>query len=143
MLTESNVIDAICIKLQSENYQIRQKLLPVQKGDDIVAVKQVIGRMLYVEAKGETSSRLNSKRYGKPFESADIRVNLGEALYKVAETLSKKHENVEVRVGIALPDNKAYRACVNKIQSFLMQTEIAIFWVREGHAIEFVSSWAL
>ena len=68
MLFESDVVDAVCAQLQARGYHIRQKLQVTQRGDDIIAVRQGAPiRELYVEAKGETSSRTTTARYGRPF----------------------------------------------------------------------------
>ncbi len=144
MLLEFDVIDAVCAKLKAEGYQIHQQLQTSQHGDDIIAVKQMgFTRELHIEAKGETSSRKNSQRYGKPFESADMRIHVAEALYKVAEILSKRHDGIEIRVGIALPDSQIHRALVKKIEPVLNQLEVAFFWVQKDCTVHVESNWML
>jgi len=142
MLFESDVVDAVCIELQSRGYHIQQKLKTNQRGDDIVAVKRTPhARELHIEAKGETSSRKASKRYGKPFDSAQIRVHVAEAFYKVAEILSRKSSDVEIRAGIALPASRKHRALVENIESALNQLNIAVFWVEEDGNVQVNSTW--
>ncbi len=144
MLVESDVIDAACAKLKSEGYQIRQQLQTTEHGDDIIAVKQQDStRELHIEAKGETSSRKNSKRYGKLFEAADMQIHIAEALYKAAEILSKRNERIDVRVGIALPDNRVHRALVKKIEPVLNQLQVAVFWVEKDCMVQVESNWML
>lgn len=142
MLFESDVVNAVCTKLQALGYHIRQQLQTTEQGDDIIAVKQGTPiRELYVEAKGETSSRKGSARYGRPFDSAQIRVHVSEAFYKTAEVLSRNREDVEVRAGIALPDARVHRALVEKIASVLDQLGIAVFWVQRDGNVKIVSPW--
>lgn len=92
MLTEPDVINYVCVALQQLGYNIHKKNVNVrQKGDDIIAIKQLASiRKLYIEAKGETSSDPNSNRYGQSFDNAQVRVHIGQALYKIAEVLSRK-----------------------------------------------------
>ena len=142
MLLESDVVDAVCKKLESEGYEIRQRLQITQKGDDIIAVKKIgLTRELRIEAKGETSSRTGSKRYGKPYGSVDTRINVAEALYKIAEILSRKYEGIEIRVGVALPDNQKYRSAIEKVEPILNQWGIAIFWVEKDQTVKVESTW--
>lgn len=142
MLFESHVVDAVCAELQARGYRICQRLQTHQKGDDIAAVKQGSATWrLYVEAKGGTSSRIGSKRYGKPFSGAQIRVHIAEALYKAATVLSKRREDAEVRAGIALPYTEQHRACVKSIQSVLRDLGIAVFWVQQDGDVQIVSPW--
>jgi len=112
---------------------------------------------LIIEAKGETSSDKNSSRYGIEFSPAQIRDHVAVALYKAATVLSDrqhvaeecselimshnstcrkttsdllaKRREIEIRCGIALPDNKGHRDKVKVIEPILKSLGIAIFWV--------------
>ena len=142
MLFESDVVNAVCTELQARGYQIIQKLHTAEQGDDIIALKRTAPvRELHVEAKGETSSRKGSRRYGKPFSSAQIRVHVGQAFYKAAVVLATKGEGVEVRAGIALPNTKGHHSVVDKIAPVLNQLGIAVFWVQEGGEVQIASPW--
>lgn len=107
-------------------------------------------RELHIEAKGETSSRRGSGRYGSPFSSAQIRVHVAEALYKAAEILSGNYEVVtislkdvdtEVRAGVALPDTGGHRRCIANITAVLEQLGIAVFWVQKNGDVQVVAPW--
>jgi hypothetical protein len=142
VLFESDVVNAVCTELQARGYQIIQKLHTTEQGDDIIASKRTPPvRELHVEAKGETSSRKSSRRYGKPFDSAQIRVHVGQAFYRAAVALSREEEDVEIRAGIALPDTEGHRSIVDKIAPVLGQLGIAVFWVQAGGEVEVVSPW--
>lgn len=144
MLFESDVIDAVCASLQTRGYNIREKLGPTQRGDDIVAVKQgAVSVKLCVEAKAETSSRKSSTRYGKPFTSAQIRVHVAEALYKAATVLSRPSGQAEIRAAIALPGTATHRRLINEIQPVLTVLEIAVFFVSAIGEVDLVSPWRL
>lgn len=65
MLTENEVVNATCKEIKNEGYTINQQLSTIQKGIDIVAEKN--GIKIYIEAKGGTSSKVGTNRYGKPF----------------------------------------------------------------------------
>lgn len=141
MLLESDVINAVCSLLESHGYFIQQKLQTNQQGDDIIAITTgSMPRKLFIEAKGETSSRKGSEHYGKPFDSAQVRVHVAEAFYKSAQVLSRETErDVEILSGMALPDTKLHHYCTENIQPILTRLKIIIFWVDETHNVKVVS----
>jgi hypothetical protein len=142
LLKESEVIKAVCQKLRTHGYKITQQLGTSEHGDDIIADKKApTPCQLYVEAKGETSSRRGSKRFGKQFNGSQIRSHISQALFKAAQALSRKAADKEIRAGIALPDNQGHRAVIKRIEPFLKQIEIAIFWVKENGEVEVMSGW--
>ena len=53
-------------EFEDAGYEIKQRFTETQQGDDIIAVRD--GETLLVEAKGDTSARKGSRRYGKPFK---------------------------------------------------------------------------
>lgn len=144
MLTEPDVINYVCVALQQLGYNIHKKNVNVrQKGDDIIAIKQLASiRKLYIKAKGETSSDPNSNRYGQSFDNAQVRVHIGQALYKIAEVLSRKPLcNVEIRAGIALPNTCYHQYIISKVKPTIDYLEIPIFWVDSTGNVQISSIW--
>lgn len=68
MLTENDVIDAVCAELFRHGWMIKTTAITRQRGDDIVAEKD--GTTLIVEVKGATSSKSGSARHGVEFNGA-------------------------------------------------------------------------
>jgi DNA gyrase/topoisomerase IV subunit A len=145
MLLEGDVIEAVCKKLEAVGYQIKQKLNTTQQGYDIIAIYEddKISRKLIVEAKGATSSLVTSKRYGKQFDRAQVRIHVAEALYKIAEVLSIKNDRYQISTAIALPKNKDHLEHIEKIQPLLSLIGVAIFLVDDMGRVEFSSPWNL
>ena len=145
MLFESNVIDAVCERLEKEGYRIEQRLDTTQQGFDIIAIKEN-GDMkikLIVEAKGATSSLKTSKRYGKPFDRAQVRIHVAEALYKIAEALSIKNSMYQIYTAIALPKNKNHLDHVEKIKPTLDLLGVVVFFVDDMGRVEVFSPMAI
>jgi hypothetical protein len=70
VLYEDDVVDAVCRYLEHNGYVIRQSLTSMQRGHDIIADKRGDPTWtLYVEAKGEGSSKATTARYGSSFNS--------------------------------------------------------------------------
>lgn len=122
MLIESDVIAAVCDYLRAEGYEIRQQLAETEQGDDIKAVQGTV--ILLIEAKGETSSKKGSKRFGKPFSRSQVLDHVAMAFYRAA-----KMRGDGVRVAMAFPDNQQHREMVAEIRQAVRDLKIAVFWV--------------
>ena len=72
MLTESEVIAAVCGFLRARNFHILQSLTEVERGVDIKAIAPDGKTQVSIEAKGETSSKSITARFGKPFDSKQV-----------------------------------------------------------------------
>jgi len=135
-LLESDVIDAVCKFLNAHGYTTRQHLSTTEKGDDIIVVMDSPPPEIHIEAKGETSSRKNSKKFGEPFNGSQIRHHVAMAIYKCAEVLSRKDTDIEVRVGMALPGTSGHRTAVEQIIPALEKLGINVFWVDRSGKVE-------
>lgn len=125
MLTESDVILSVCDFLEDHNFIIQQRLNEQEKGDDIVAVNEE-GEYFYIEAKGQTSSKADSKAFGKEFSDSQKLSHVSRALYRA---IKMKDQNNSY-AGIALPETKKHITLVNDIQKTLQAIEIEVFWVQ-------------
>jgi len=133
VLTENDVVSASCTKLQTLGFEIIQSLDTTKQGIDIIAQKDNL--MLYVEAKGETSSKEETKRYGKPFSPSQIESHVSRALLSVSKLLELK-QGEAFRVAIALPDNKGHRKLVKQINYTIEKLEIIMIWVKDASTVE-------
>lgn len=75
MLSENDVIQLVCAELEQNGYIIEQKLSTNQTGIDIIAISPD-GVFCGVEAKGATSSKINSSRYGEGFNTSQVKLIL-------------------------------------------------------------------
>lgn len=131
MLTEIDVINGVCDYLQTRGYHITQRLTTHQRGYDIKA-ETTNRQLLIVEAKGETSSKEGTKRYGRKFDPAQMAVNTAEAFYCA---VSAKDKNPNAKTAVAFPDLKEYRNAVAKIAKTLKQLDITVFFVDENNQV--------
>jgi Holliday junction resolvase-like predicted endonuclease len=126
ILTEDQVVDAVCRTLESDGYAIAQRALATQHGYDIVARKN--GVELIIEAKGAGSSKAGTARYGLEFSSNQVFDHVAKAVLKALRVASSG----EARAGIALPDNANHRREVDQVAPALRRAGIAVFWVGDG-----------
>jgi hypothetical protein len=134
MLTENDVISAVCNKLIDLDFEIRQKLHTSEKGVDIIAVKD--SYTLFIEAEGETSATKTSSRFGKPFDQSQIKNHIGKALIAASKIITKHQDSKDIGAAIALPDNEGHRKIINGISLALKKLGIYVFWVKDISTVE-------
>jgi hypothetical protein len=125
VLTEDDVVAAVCIELENRGWSIESRLLTTQRGPDIQATKGQ--EKLLVEAKGEGSSKAHSSRYGMPFTRNQVRTHIGVAILTALKVAARQQE----LAGIALPDNAHHHEVLGDAKLPLLQTGVAIFWTSE------------
>ena len=130
MLTENDIINAVSDYLLKAGYQILRVSNTRQKGHDIIAERQ--GAKIFVEAKGETSSKEYTNRFGKPFNSAQIRVHVAESLYKAIAT---KQANPNAKVAIAFPATRTHKQLMENVFKIIHMLEIQIFFVNQDKSV--------
>jgi len=133
MLTENEIVEKVADFLESKGYRIIQSLTTNQQGIDIIAETE--SETLYIEAKGETSSVVTSKRYGLPFNRNQIKSHISVALLATMKVISSLPAGNKTKVGIALPDTKEQRIVINKIIPALNKLDIRIYWVSKTKVI--------
>lgn len=133
MLTENDIVESVSQFLKSKNYDIIQSLKTNEQGIDIIAKEG--NELLFIEAKGETSSVKTSKRYGLPFTRNQIRNHISVAIFACMKVITKNQGQQNVKVGIALPDTKIQREILNSVLPALKSMKILIYWVGESEVI--------
>lgn len=125
MFTEYEVITSVCDFLKAHNFCINQQLKENEKGDDIIAINQK-NQKIYIEVKGQTSSKKGTNRYGKGFNSSQILTHISRALYR-AISMKEKYSS---HVGIALPETNDHVLRIQNIHNTLQEIKIEVFWVK-------------
>ena len=126
MLTENNIIEFVSAFLEENGYNIEQTLTTNQPGIDIIACHPKKG-YCYVEAKGATSSKKGTSRFGKEFSISQVKTHIGVAILKSYQTL--QHDS-SAEVVIALPDNINHRKVIDSIRVPLINSGIKVYFIR-------------
>jgi len=71
MLDENEIIEAVCGYLSAQGYTIVERLRTTQHGTDVIATHSHMGRLL-IEAKGGTSTRAGSPRFGRSYDPSQV-----------------------------------------------------------------------
>lgn len=126
MHSENDIIRFVSQHLERKGYKVSQALSTLERGTDIIAKHATSTERCLVEAKGETSSDPNSRRYGKPFTAAQVRSHVGVAIIKCFQL---KQENPQANVYIALPGNQAHSTLIDSILDSLLRAQIGLLLV--------------
>ena len=88
MLNEHQVIEYLCKFLKDKRYKIKKLSTPTEHGVDILAEAPDGKKMLYVEAKGATSSKRGTRRFGHPdgFDSSQWADHIAKAFSNAVNT---------------------------------------------------------
>ena len=131
MLNENDIIN----RLQSyfkKNYKIKKFSKTNERGVDLIVENIDSGIQMLIEVKGETSSKPNSSRYGKPFSNSQVRTHIAEAVLTALKVVSNVENGNHVLAGIALPDTELHIRHIKKVRSALKKLKVKIFWVSKN-----------
>ena len=129
MINENDVVKAIVIHLKRNGYSIIQELTTNEQGIDIIAEHLSSKHRLYIEAKGQTSSKESTERYGKEFSVSQIRNHVGRAILATMMVLVSKPAGPKTKAGIGLPITQGHLNEIGLIKPALKQLGIKLFWV--------------
>jgi hypothetical protein len=134
MLTENDIVTFLSKYLINEGYVIKQSRTTTQTGIDLIAENNK--EVLYVEAKGETSSKETTNRFGLSFNSNQIKSHVSRAVLTSMITLQEKPSGPKSKVAIALPDNPGHRDLILKILTPLKSLSIRVYLISEDGSVD-------
>lgn len=130
MLTENDVVAAVCVHLEARGWAILSRCDTGQRGIDVVAQRG--DQRLLVEAKGGTSSKANTARFGKAFNTAQTSDHVANAVFTAMELASSEPQAI---VAVALPNDSPHLRLVDGIEPMLERLGIGAFWVGEDRDV--------
>lgn len=137
MLIEPEVIQSVCEFLTSRGFSAIKFLCETERGIDIQALAPDGKQQITIEAKGETSSKSTTSRYGQPFNSGQVLDHVSKAFYCAARDCDK------FLAGIALPKNPSHLRGVRDIEATLERLQIEVFWVLPDRSVETGNIWPI
>lgn len=129
-LTENDVVEAVRRHLASQGWAVSQALTTTQTGVDIIATSGCT--TIHVEAKGATSSKPGSNRYGLGFNRGQVFDHVAKAVL-VALTVASRNDGT--RAAIAVPDNDHHREFVGNVAPILNRLDIVAFFVAAADSV--------
>lgn len=142
MLTEDDVVHAVALHLRRNGYSDVRTLSTVEHGIDVIAVNRRTKRKLFVEAKGGTSSKRTTRRYGKPFTQNQAKSHVSVALYCAARLhQTSKHDLADI--ALAFPDDATHRKLVQNISRALRALAVVVYFVGENRKVQIFKGEAM
>jgi hypothetical protein len=126
MLDQNDVIEAVCGYLESEGFVIGE--CGPGQSPNITATRD--GRRILVEARGNTSSKPSTSRYGEPFNRGQVSEHVAQNVYRVLKLIGMV--GVTDRVALAFASDEAHCEAVEAVQKTLQALSISIYWVDEA-----------
>jgi len=133
VLTENDVVESVKRALEARHWSIVSFSSTAQTGIDIHASRN--GMNLYIEAKGITSSKDASSRFGKVQTGSQMFISVAAALLKTSELRTSEPT---AAIAIALPDHPRMSDRINRIAAVLKAAGIGVLWVASDGT---VSGW--
>jgi hypothetical protein len=122
----------LCTHLTEQGYAIEQRLHTKQHGTDIIARETSSGRRLYVEAKGATSSREGSARFGKGFDGNQVFDRVAKGVYTGLCLCADHPDRESEDVALAFPDSPQFRKRLGPIRQQLRDAGVTVFLAATG-----------
>jgi len=133
-MDENAVVESVCTKLHAEGCDILSRCTTKQRGIDIVARKRSNGHHYYVEAKGSTSSRSGSNRFGKPYTQSQLFDRVAKGVFTCLQLREKHRDQEKEHVVLALPEGKRVRSYVTSVSVQLEAMGIEVWFLPHAPA---------
>lgn len=131
-MNEDEIIEALCTHLERTGCRITSRCSTRERGIDITGHCE--GRYYYIEAKGGTSSREGSNRYGKLYTQSQVFDRVAKGFYTAACLRSKYGE--ESVVGLAFPETPTFRRYVRDVAFASTRLHLTFYWVQPDHTVK-------
>jgi hypothetical protein len=141
MLDENAVVVAVCLFLERRGYSIKSRCSTAERGIDVSAEKTSTPERIHVEAKGATSSRPTSPRFGKPYTESQVFDRVAKGFYTVFQMKGKG--NGEARYVLAVPDSELFRKYLAPVKAAFDEAGIGVFLVGGGGQVRVLTDFPL
>jgi hypothetical protein len=128
-MDENEIVAAVCTYLTQAGYTVEQRLHTTEHGVDVIARNPSTGRRIVVEAKGGTSSREGSARYGKPYTQTQVFDRVAKGIYTALQLRSSHPDRTQVEVALAVPDSRWFRGYLGRVAAQLEDAGITVLVV--------------
>ena len=130
-LNEDEVVAALCRELIATGFEIEQQLTTKDKGVDVIAQHPQTKVRVFVEAKGGTSCRRNSERFGKPFSSEQVFGRVARGVFTCLQLREKYSNKAHNRIVLAVPDTRQFQMKVATVATQLEAAGIEVWLAKE------------
>jgi hypothetical protein len=137
-LDENQIIAAVCAHLQAIGFVVTQRLHTTEHGVDIVARNGANGRTIYVEAKGGTSSREGSARFGRPYTQSQVFDRVSKGVFTALELRARYPDRTTVEVALAVPESRWFRSYLTPVRRELADAGLTVLFVDAASRVAYL-----
>jgi hypothetical protein len=133
LLGEMDVIQSVVEYLESEKRYTIEKVVRsvIDRGTDIIVNSPKLKALLMIEAKGQTSSKKYTSRFGDEFSKNQKEDHLGRALLRSLQYISQGK-----MAGIALPADNEDIGLVQSLKPALERLGAIVFLVKQDKTVD-------
>ncbi len=128
-MDENDVVEQTCKRLEEQGLVIKQRLSTIERGVDIIAEDPRNGNRIYVEAKGGTSSRDGSARFGKPYTQSQVFDRVAKGVFTCFQLRAQYPSRESSRILLSVPDERLFRAYLEPVLPELKSAGIEVMFV--------------
>lgn len=133
MLDENAVIDAMVAHLTATGHRITGRCSTTEQGIDVVAETLDSKDAVWVEAKGGTSSRADSNRFGKQYNSSQVLDRVAKGFYTAVCLRARAASSC--RVILVMPETLPFRKYLSPLAHAATQQRIELLLVTEERKV--------
>ena len=134
-MDENAVVDAVCTHLENSGHRIIQRLNTKQQGIDIIAEHPESNRKTFIEAKGSTSSRPGSARFGKPYTRSQIFDRVAKGLFTALQLREEHNDLQQEDVFLAVPEEPIFLEYLETVRRTLRKNRIGVLLVVQSGTV--------
>lgn len=127
-MDENAVVASVCRRLETMGCEITQRRTTKEHGVDIIAHDKSSGQQFLIEAKGGTSSREGSNRFGKPYTQSQVFDRVAKGVFTCLQLRAEHPDHQATHVILALPDARGFRSYVTPILGQLRSVGIEVWF---------------
>jgi hypothetical protein len=128
-MDENAVVNAVCEHLEAEGYKILSRLTTSQQGIDVEAQHKSHFRKVLVEAKGGTSSKPESARFGRPYTRSQVFDRVAKGIFTCLQLRAANPNCEQARILLALPSGEWFSKYIESVGETLRRTDIEVWFV--------------
>lgn len=127
-MNENDVVNAVCQRMERIGYKILSYCDTNTKGIDVHAHDQINDHHYYVEAKGGTSSKKETARFGRPFSKPQVFDRVAKGIFTCLELRAKYPDRMTQHIELAVPESSYFRSYINPIIAQLKEAGIDVYF---------------
>ena len=134
-MDENAVIEVICGRLEGQGCHISQRLATTDRGVDSLARNPSSGEEFIIEAKGGTSSRNGSARFGKEYTQSQVFDRVAKGVFTCIQLRVRYPDRSKQHVILAVPEALWFRKYLEPLQPHLLEAGVEV-WFAANNSLQ-------